>query len=192
MIEGGNDMIKDIINGAEDKMHKTISVLKKELASMKAGRANPQMLDRIEAEYYGAVTPLNQLANISAPEPRILLIQPWDKNSVKSIEKAILKSDLGLNPSSDGSVIRLVIPELTEETRKNLVKTVKKTGEDAKVAIRSIRREANDKVKALKKDNEISEDEVKKAEEDIQKRVDTYIKDIDKIIETKEKEIMSI
>jgi ribosome recycling factor len=185
-------MLKDVITKAEDKMQKTIAVLKTELASMKAGRANPTMLDRIEVEYYGSMLPVNQVANVSAPEPRIILIQPWEKNSLKAIEKAILKSDLGINPSNDGSAIRLIVPELTEETRKNIVKTVKKTGEDGKVAIRSIRREGNDKIKALKKDGDLSEDEIKKAEDDIQKRTDNYIKEIDKIIETKEKEIMSV
>jgi ribosome recycling factor len=185
-------MIKDIIKAAEDKMNKTIIVLKKELASMKAGRANPTLLDRIEVEYYGSMMPINQVANISAPEPRVILIQPWEKSSLKVIEKAILKSDLGLTPSNDGTVIRLIIAELTEETRKNLVKNVKKAGEEAKVAIRSIRRDSNDKVKALKKNNEIPEDDLIKAEEDIQKKTDAFIKDIDKIIETKETEIMSV
>lgn len=185
-------MLKDIINTAEEKMNKTISVLKKELGSMKAGRANPAMLDRIEVEYYGSSTALSQLANVSAPEPRILLIQPYDKSSIKDIEKAILISNLGLNPSNDGSVIRLMIPELTEETRKNIVKSVKKAGEDGKVAVRAVRRDANDKIKALKKDNTITEDEAKKCEDDIQKKTDIYIKDIDKIIESKEKDLMSI
>lgn len=185
-------MIKDILKIAEEKMTKTISALKKDLASMKAGRANPAMLDRIEAEYYGAMTPLNQLANISIPEPRIIAIQPWDKGAFKAIEKAILKSDLGINPSSDGELIRLIIPELTEETRKNIVKNVKKSGEESKVAIRSIRRDCNDKIKALKKDSDISEDEIKKAEDDIQKRTDNFIKEIDKMVEAKEKEVMAI
>lgn len=184
-------MIKDILKVADEKMTKTIGVLKKELASLKAGRANPAMLDRIEAEYYGAMTQINQLANISVPEPRILAIQPWDKSSMKAIEKAILKSDLGINPSNDGELIRLVIPELTEETRKNLVKNVKKDGEESKVAIRGIRRDCNDKIKALKK-SEVSEDEIKKAEDEIQKRTDNFIKEIDKLVEAKEKEIMSI
>ncbi len=184
-------MIKELNKTAEEKMTKTIAVLKKELASMKAGRANPTMLDRIEVEYYGSMAPLNQMANISAPEPRILLIQPWDKSSIKSIEKAILKSDLGINPSNDGAAIRLVVPELTEETRKNIVKNVKKTGEEAKVAVRAIRRECNDKIKALKK-SDISEDEIKKGEEDIQKVTDNFIKEIDRIVEAKEKEVMSI
>ncbi|AGK97440.1 ribosome recycling factor [Clostridium pasteurianum] len=185
-------MLKDIINTAEEKMNKTISVLKKELASMKAGKANPAMLDRIEVEYYGSSTALNQLANVSAPEPRILLIQPYDRSAIKAIEKAILVSNLGLNPSNDGAVIRLMIPELTEETRKDIVKSVKKLGEDGKVAIRAVRRDANDKIKALKKDNTITEDEVKKCEDDVQKKTDVYIKDIDKIIENKEKDLMSI
>lgn len=185
-------MIKDIINAAEEKMNKTIIVLKKELASMKAGRANPTLLDRVEVEYYGSMMPINQVANISAPEPRVILIQPWEKSTLKAIEKAILKSDLGLTPSNDGAVIRLIIPELTEETRKNLVKNVKKTGEEAKVAVRSIRRDSNEKVKALKKNNEIPEDDLKKAEEDIQKKTDSFIKEIDKILEIKETEIMSV
>lgn len=185
-------MIKDIIHNAEDKMNKTITVLKKELASMKAGRANPTILDRVEVEYYGSMLPINQVANVSAPEPRIILIQPWEKSSLKTIEKAILKSDLGLTPSNDGTVIRLIIPELTEETRKNLVKNIKKAGEDAKVAVRSIRRDSNDKIKSLKKNNEIPEDDMKKGEEDIQKRTDNFIKEIDKVIEVKEKEVMSV
>lgn len=185
-------MIKEIINTADEKMTKTISVLKKELSTLKAGRANPSMLDRIEVEYYGSMTHLSQLANVSAPEPRLLLVQPYDKTSLKNIEKAIQKSDLGINPSNDGEMIRLIIPELTEETRKNLVKTVKKTGDDAKVAIRSIRRDCNDKLKALKKNADVSEDEVKKGEDEIQKKTDATIKEIDKIIEVKEKEILSI
>ncbi|MBC8061425.1 MAG: ribosome recycling factor [Clostridiaceae bacterium] len=185
-------MIKEFINTADEKMSKTIAVLKKELASMKAGRANASMLDRIEVEYYGSMSPITQLAGISVPEPRILLIQPYDKTSLKNIEKAIQKSDLGINPSNDGSVIRLIIPELTEETRKNIVKNVKKTGDEAKVAIRSIRRDCNDKIKALKKNSEVSEDDIKKGEEDIQKRTDATVKEIDKIIEIKEKEIMTV
>lgn len=185
-------MIKEIISKAEEKMSKTIQVLKSDLTTLKAGRANPTMLDRIEVEYYGSMVPINQVANISAPEPRMLLIQPWEKSILKAIEKAILKSDLGINPTNDGSVIRLLIPELTEETRRNLVKQVKKIGEDSKIAIRTIRRDANDKIKALKKDGEYSEDEIKKAEDDIQKRTDNFIKEIDRIVEVKEKEIMTI
>lgn len=185
-------MIKEILKIADEKMNKTINVLKSEYASMKAGRANPSMLDRVEAEYYGAMTPLNALANISAPEPRVIMITPYDKTSLKAIEKSILKSDLGINPSNDGNVIRLIVPELTEETRKNIVKNVKKSGEEAKVAIRSIRRDCNDKIKNLKKDNDLSEDEIKKAEDDMQKKTDNFIKEIDKIMDVKEKEIMAV
>lgn len=185
-------MIKDIIQKAEEKMKKTISVLKSDLSTMRAGRANPTMLDRIHIDYYGSQCPLNQVANISAPEPRVLVISPWERNLIKEIEKAILVSDLGINPSNDGSVIRLVVPELTEETRKNLVKNVKKTGEEAKVALRSIRREANDKIKVLKKDGEITEDELKNSEEKVQKIIDSFVKEVDTIILAKEKEIMSI
>ena len=185
-------MIKEIVNIADEKMAKTIAVLKKELTSMKAGRANASMLDRIEVEYYGAMSPITQLAGVSVPEPRILLIQPYDKTSLKNIEKAIQKSDLGINPSNDGSVIRLIIPELTEETRKNIVKNVKKTGDEAKVAIRSIRRDCNDKIKALKKNSEFSEDDIKKGEEDVQKITDSTIREIDRIIEVKEREIMTV
>jgi ribosome recycling factor len=185
-------MIKEVYKSSEEKMLKTISVLKKELASLKAGRANPSLLDKIVVPYYGTPTPLNQLAGIAAPEPRLLTIQPWDPKAIKDIEKEILKSDLGLNPSSDGKIIRLLIPELTEETRKNLVKVVKKHGEEAKIAARSIRREANEKIKTCKKDGTITEDEEKKGEEDIQKLTDNTIRDIDKIIENKEKEIMEV
>lgn len=183
-------MLKEIMKTTDDKMDKTLIALKKDLASLKAGRANPAMLDRIEAEYYGTMTPLNQLANISVPEARILQIQPWDKSSLKAIEKALLISDLGLNPNNNGTIIRLIIPELTEETRKNIVKTVKKYGEDAKIAIRSVRREGNDNIKEFKSD--MSEDDIKKAEEEIQNITDSYVKKVDEIIEVKEKEIMSI
>ncbi|MDD6795926.1 MAG: ribosome recycling factor [Clostridiaceae bacterium] len=185
-------MIKDIIKKSEEKMTKTIGVLKSDLQTMKAGRANPTMLDRVQVEYYGSLCPISQVANVSAPEPRVLMITPWEKTILKDIEKAILKSDLGLNPSNDGNVIRLVIPELTEETRKNLVKTVKKTGEEAKVAIRSIRRDANEKIKAMKKSNEATEDELKKGEDDVQKVTDSFVKQVDTLIQAKEKEIMSI
>lgn len=185
-------MIKDIKKNSEEKMSKTISRLESDLSTMKAGRANPTMLDRIQVDYYGSLCPLSQVANVSAPEPRVLMITPWEKPLLKDIEKAILKSDLGLNPSNDGSVIRLVVPELTEETRKVLVKNIKKTGEDAKVAIRSIRRDANDKIKTLKKNEEISEDQAKQGEEEIQKITDANIKKVDIIIEAKEKSVMSV
>lgn len=185
-------MIKEIKKNAEDKMKKTIVSLEHELSTMKAGRANPTMLDRIQVEYYGSMCPLNQVANISAPEPRVLQITPWEAPLLKDIERAILASDLGLNPSNDGAVIRLIIPELTEETRKNLVKNVKKAGENSKVAIRNIRKDANDKIKSLKKDADLSEDQIKKGEDEVQKVTDKYVKDIDAAINAKEKEIMSI
>lgn len=185
-------MIKDILKLAEEKMTKTLKVLNADLSTMKAGRANPTMLDRIQVDYYGSSCSISQVANISAPEPRMLVITPWEKTMLKEIEKAILKSDLGINPSSDGTLIRLVVPELTEETRKNLVKNIKKTGEEAKVAIRSIRREANDKIKALKKQSDLSEDEIKKGEDDMQKITDKFVKQIEKAIEAKEKEVMTI
>ncbi|WP_035290637.1 ribosome recycling factor [Clostridium sp. KNHs214] len=183
-------MSKELIKTLDEKMNKTAEALKRDLATLKAGRANPSMLDRIGVEYYGSLTPLNQMANISAPEPRVLLIQPWDRNTMKDIEKAILVSDLGINPSNDGTVIRLVVPELTEETRKDLVKTVKRMGEESKIIIRNLRREANDKVKKMKK--EMSEDEVKVLEEKIQKETDKFIKEIDSIIDKKEKDLMSL
>lgn len=185
-------MIKEVYKQSEEKMSKTVSVLKKELTSLKAGRANPSILDKIVVQYYGTPTPLNQLAGIAAPEPRMLTIQPWDPKALKDIEKEILKSDLGLNPSNDGKIIRLVIPELTEETRKNLVKVVKKQGEEAKIAARSIRREANEKIKVWKKEGTVTEDEEQNAEDDIQELTDKTISEIDKIVANKEKEIMEV
>lgn len=185
-------MIKETEKNMQEKMDKTIAVLKHDLSTLKAGRANPSLLDRITVEYYGANTPLNQLANIAAPEPRVLTISPWDAKSIPLIEKAILKSDLGINPSNDGKMIRLVVPQLTEERRKELVKVVKKYGEDAKVAVRNIRRDANDHLKKAKKDGDITEDELKKSEEDTQKVTDKCIKEIDKAMETKEKEILEV
>ncbi|WP_066873376.1 ribosome recycling factor [Clostridium mediterraneense] len=184
--------MKSVIKLMEEKMTKTISVLESDLGTLRAGRANPKMLDRVEVECYGSMCPVSQVANVSIPEPRVIAITPWDKSTLKDIEKAILKSDLGMNPSNDGSVIRLIIPELTEETRKDLVKKVKKIGEDSKVAIRSIRRDANDKIKAMKKNNEITEDDAKSGEDDVQKITDKFVKEIDKMIAAKEKEIMSI
>jgi len=183
-------MINDLLKVLEEKMGKTLRNLDVELATLKVGRANPTMLDRIEVEYYGSMVPISQVANVSVPEPRILMITPWEKSALKAVEKAINMSDLNLNPNNDGSVIRLVIPELTEETRKNTVKIVGKRAEEAKVAIRSIRRDTIEKIKAMKK--EISEDEVKKAEEDVQKKVDDYIKKVDKIVVEKEKDIMKV
>lgn len=183
-------MFKDLMKNLEEKMGKTIHNLEAELATLKAGRANPTMLDRIEVEYYGSMVPISQVGNVSTPEPRILMITPWEKSALKAIEKAINMSDLNLNPNNDGSVIRLIIPELTEETRKNLVKVVHKKGEEAKIAIRSIRRDVIEKIKGMKK--EVSEDEIKKGEEDVQKKVDDYVKKVDLILQAKEKEIMKV
>lgn len=185
-------MVSQIMDVLKEKMLKTIDVLLEDLNSVRVGRANPSMLDRIEVEYYGSMTKINQIANISTPEPRTLMIQPWEKNILKDIEKAILKSDLGLMPNNDGTLIRLTIPEMTEETRKNTAKKVKKIAEESKVALRSLRRDANDKVKSLKKESSITEDDLKKAEDEIQKQTDKFVKKIDEIVINKEKEIMSI
>lgn len=185
-------MIKEIEKNLQEKMDKTIQVLKHEYASIRAGRANPALLDRIHVEYYGTETPLNQLANITAPEARVLNISPWDSKAIPAIEKAIQKSDLGMNPSNDGKIIRLVVPQLTEERRKELVKTLRKLAEEAKVAVRNIRRDANDSLKKHKKDGDITEDELKKSEDDTQKITDKFIKEVDKLAETKEKEIMEV
>ena len=176
----------------EDKMEKAVSVLRSEYASIRAGRANPHVLDQITVDYYGVPSGIQQVANVSVPGPRRLLIHPWEKSLLKSIEKAILTSDLGINPSNDGSVIRLVSPEMTEERRKELAKEVKKKGDGAKVAIRNIRRDANDTVKKQQKGGEISEDEQKQYEEKIQKLTDKFIEKVDKEIEEKSKEIMTV
>lgn len=185
-------MYRQVISTAKEKYEKTKEVLKHEMVALRAGRANPQLLDRIMVDYYGTQTPLNQMANIMSPEPRMLTISLWDTKAIPLVEKAIQKSDLGLNPSNDGKIIRLVIPELNEERRKDLLKVVKKTAEDAKVAIRSIRRDAMDQFKKLKKDSQITEDDQKKAEEELQKVTEAAIKDLDKIAEEKEKEIMAV
>lgn len=182
----------DAIATAKEKMGKTIAVLVKELSSLRAGRANAQVLDRILVDYYGTPTPVKQVGNISSPEPRLLMITPYDPSMLNPVEKAIQKSDLGINPSNDGKCIRLVFPELTEERRKDLVKVVRKKGEDSKVAIRSIRRDAIEQIKKLKKDGEVTEDDQKKLEEQAQKLTDSTIKDIDKIVADKEKEIMEV
>ena len=182
----------DVIDTAKDKMGKTISVLLRDLGTLRAGRANPQVLDRIMVDYYGAQTPINQMGNISSPEPRVLMISVWDASALSAVEKAIQKSDLGINPNNDGKCIRLVFPELTEERRKELVKVVRKKGEEAKVAIRSIRRDANDQIKKQRKDSEITEDDQKQLEESAQKLTDEKIKEIDKIIVDKEKEILAV
>ena len=185
-------MYLDIHKEAEEKMKKSISIYKEELQGIRAGRANPVLLDKISVDYYGTNTPLKQVSSISAPEPRLLVVQPWDSNLIPVIEKEILKSDLGLNPSNDGKLIRLPIPMLTEERRKDLVKVVGKSQENAKVAIRNTRREANDLIKKMEKNKELSEDERKSAEEEIQKITDKYIEEVDQITKEKEDELMEI
>ncbi|MBR5319724.1 MAG: ribosome recycling factor [Peptococcaceae bacterium] len=185
-------MINAIKMDVEERMTKTIGVLRSDMATIRTGIASPALLDRIAVDYYGAQTPINQLANISVPEPRMLAIQPWDKSAIAAIEKAIMKSDLGITPTSDGTVIRLVMPQLTQDNRKELVKRVKKKGEDAKVSVRNIRRDGNDDLKGLEKSKDITEDESKGAQDDIQKMTDKFIAEVDKIIETKEKEIMTV
>lgn len=185
-------MATDVMDNAKERMNKTISVLQQELGGLRAGRANPQVLDRILVDYYGSPTPINQLGNISVPEPRMLVIAPWDGKLIPAIEKALQKSELGINPANDGKVIRLVFPELTEERRKDLVKVVRKKGEESKVAIRAIRRDANEQIKAQKRNNELTEDDQKHLEEKIQKLTDELIRDIDRIIAEKEKEILSV
>ncbi|ABZ84815.1 ribosome recycling factor [Heliomicrobium modesticaldum Ice1] len=185
-------MINEIKKETEDKMKKTVEALRKEYQHIRAGRANPALLEKVTVEYYGAPTPVNQLANISAPEARLLVIQPWDKSVLPALEKAILKSDLGLTPTSDGAVIRLVIPQLTQERRSELVKTVKKRAEEHRVILRNLRRDANEDVKDLQKEHIISEDEGKRAQEEIQKLTDKYIREVDQVAERKEAEIMEV
>ena len=179
------------VKAFDEKMTKSYNSLVGELATIRAGRANPHVLDKLTVDYYGVPTPIQQAANISVPEPRMIQIQPWEKSMVKEIEKAILTSDIGINPTNDGSVIRLVFPELTEERRKELAKDVKKKGEQAKVAIRNIRRDGNDTFKKLK-GTEVSEDEIKDLEDELQKLTDKHIKDIDKAVDEKSKEVMTV
>ena len=176
----------------EEKMKKTVSVFEENLAEVRAGRANPAILNKIKVDYYGVPTPINQVAGISVPEARLIVIQPWDMSLLKEIEKSILASDIGLNPNNDGKVIRLSFPELTEERRKELVKNIRKTSEEAKVSVRSVRRDGIEKFKNMQKNNEITEDDLRNAEDNIQKLTDKYIAEIDKILDKKEKEIMSI
>ena len=180
------------LSNVEERMKKTISVFAENLSEVRAGRANPAILNKINISYYGVETPINQVAGISVPEARTIVIQPWDASVLKEIEKAIIASDIGLNPNNDGKIIRLNFPELTEERRKELVKEIKKTAEETKVSIRSIRRDGIDASKKANKDNLITEDELAKDEENIQKLTDKYIAQIDKMLEDKEKEVMSI
>ena len=184
--------MEQVFKTAEDKMSKTVNALLGEYASIRAGRANPNVLDKVMVEYYGIPTPVNQVAAVSVPEARTLLIQPWDKSTLKLIEKAILTSDIGLNPQNDGSVLRLVFPPLTEERRRELVKGVYKYCEEAKIAVRSIRRDAMDKLKDMKKKSEITDDDLKNAEKKMQTLTDRFCKEIDETAAAKDKEIMEI
>lgn len=183
-----NERIKEY----DEKMQKTIDHLESEFGTIRAGRANPHVLDKIRVDYYGTPTPIQQVGNLSIPEPRIIVIQPWEKSLLKEIEKAILMSDIGINPTNDGTCIRLIFPELTEERRKELVKDVKKKGEADKVAIRNIRRDGNDAFKKLAKSDDVSEDEIKSLEDELQKLTDKYVKKVDELIEVKSKEILTV
>jgi ribosome recycling factor len=185
-------MAKQVITQTKERMEKAIQAYSRELASIRAGRASAAILDKVTVDYYGAPTPVNQLASINVPEARLLVVQPYDKSSLGDIERAIIKADLGLNPSNDGTVIRISIPALTEERRKELVKVVKKSSEEAKVAIRNIRRDGNDDLKKLEKNGEITEDELRGYTDDIQKQTDSYIVKVDSVTKEKEKEIMEV
>ena len=185
-------LVEDVIKEAEERMKKCVSETKNAFNTLRTGRATPALLEKIFVDYYGAPTPINQLANITVPEARLIVIQPWDKSVLPEIEKAIMKSDLGINPTSDGEVVRLAIPPLTEERRLELVKIVKKKAEDGRVAVRNVRREANDEIKSAQKEGLISEDELKKAQERVQKLTDKYIKEIDMLLAEKEKDIIQI
>ena len=182
----------DIIETAQDKMNKTIAVLNRDLGSLRAGRANPKLLDRIMVDYYGTPTPINQMGTVSSPEPRLLVISLWDASMISAAEKAIQKSDLGINPQNDGKVIRLTFPPLTEDKRREIVKDVKKLAEDCKVAIRSIRRDCMDKLKKMQKNGEITEDDLKYGEKEMQDITDKFVKEADSVAAEKEKEIMAI
>lgn len=184
--------MKEQLNIAKEKMQKTIDSLSREFVSIRAGRANPDVLNKVQAEYWGTMTPVSQMASISVTEARTLLIQPYDASALKSIEKAILASDIGITPNNDGKTIRLNFPQLTEERRKELCKGIKKYGEEAKVAIRTVRRDSMDKFKAMKKNSEITEDDMKQCEKDLQKVVDKFCEEVDSMVASKEKEILSI
>ena len=185
-------MYHAVIDTAKDKMKKTLSVTEKELSTLRAGRANPKVLDKVQVDYYGTPSPINAVANVSVPEARMLVIAPWEPKMLNVIEREILKSDIGITPTNDGKVIRLVFPELTEERRKDLCKQVKKQCEEGKVAIRSIRRDAMDQIKKMQKNSQITDDDLKDAETELQKATDNAVKDADRICADKEKEIMSV
>jgi len=184
--------IADLEKQTEIRMTKALEALRSELTSVRTGRATPALLNKIKVDYYGTPTPINQVANVSVPEPRIMIIQPWEKNMVKVIEKAIMTSDLGINPNSDGSVIRLNLPQLTEERRKELVKVVHKKGEESRIAVRNIRRDFNDSVKKMEKGKTVTEDAAEEAMENSQKLTDKFMKEIDKVLAHKEKEVMEV
>lgn len=184
--------VKDVVAHAEAHMKQVIEATKRDFSSVRTARANPALLDRVVVEYYGTPTPLRDIAGVSAPEPRLLVIQPWDKKVLKDIERAILKSDLGLVPTSNGNVIRISIPQLTEERRKELVKVVRRQAEEKRVAIRNIRRDANEKLKAVEKSGTITEDESRRGQEDIQKMTDKYIAEVERLLGAKEQEIMEV
>lgn len=185
-------MPKEIINQCEQRMQKTIESLKKDFSSIRTGKANPAVLNGVSVEYYGSPMPINQIASVSAPEPQLIVIKPYDKSILKAIEKAVQTADLGFNPQNDGDLIRILVPSLTEQTRKDLVKQAKKIAEENKVAIRNIRRDAMDQLKKLEKDSVISEDELKRRSDEVQKVTDKYIENVDKVASEKEKDIMSI
>jgi ribosome recycling factor len=185
-------MIRDVLNEAENRMKGVIAATKRDFAAVRTGRANPAILDRVSVDYYGTATPITQLATVSVPEPRLITIQPWDRSVLKEIERAILQSDLGLTPVNDGQIIRLAIPPLTEERRKELARLVRKEAEDKRVAVRNIRRDTNEQLKTMQKNGEISEDEAKRAEKQTQELTDKYIKEIDALLQAKEQEIMEI
>lgn len=184
--------IKDVYASHEERMKKAIEVLRREYGTLRAGRATTGLLDKVVIDYYGSQSPINQVANVSIPEPRTIIIQPWDKKMLPIIEKAILKSDIGLTPNNDGMVIRLILPQLTQQRRQELAKVVHKEAEESRVAIRNLRRDANENLKKIEKEKLVSEDEVKKAQEDIQKLTDKYIKEVDHVMATKEKEVMEV
>ncbi|MGD0152204.1 MAG: ribosome recycling factor [Thermacetogeniaceae bacterium] len=185
-------MAKETLQQLEDKMKKTVDLMAKDLTTLRAGRATPALLDKIFIDYYGTPTPLHQVATISVPEPRLLVIQPWERNLVPQIEKAIQKSDLGVTPNSDGYLIRISIPSLTQDKRKDLVKVIQKKAEEVRVVVRNLRRDGNDQIKAIEKKGDLSEDEAKRTLEEIQKKTDKYIKQVDQIAEAKQKEIMEL
>lgn len=185
-------MVNDLLKHMDERMDKAIANLKKDFASLRAGRANPALLDKVQVEYYGSAMPINQLANVTAPEPRLLVITPWDKSALAEIEKAIQKSDLGLTPTNDGIVIRIAIPALTEQRRQELVKMAKKMAEESRVAVRNIRRDINEEIKKMEKSGDLSEDESRRTQEKVQHTTDRYIGDIDKLLAAKEQEIMEV